>query len=96
LADEKLSNRLLIWFPETKLINNNTFWGVTLCSLVDVHRCWGGTHCLHVEGQRVSKKWVCFLLATGFAYSLILKMWTSIRLNGFTFQKTVFFKNFHH
>jgi hypothetical protein len=30
------------------------FWDVTLCSPVDVHQRFGGTYCLHLQGQKVS------------------------------------------
>jgi hypothetical protein len=71
LADVKLSNRLLIWFPETKLINNTTFWGVTLRSLVDVHRCWGSKSKQEV-GLLLAGYWLCLLIDPEDAGSMVL------------------------
>jgi hypothetical protein len=35
-------------------LKNTIFWDLSSCSLVDVCRCFGGTYCLHLQGQRVS------------------------------------------
>jgi hypothetical protein len=31
-------------------------WDMTLCSLVEVHRCFRGPQCLHLQGQRLNQQ----------------------------------------
>jgi hypothetical protein len=62
------------------------FWDVTPCSPVDDHRCFGGTHCLHLHFQELSQAInkeetcnkallsACFLLLDFLTASFTLKM----------------------
>jgi hypothetical protein len=47
-----------------------TFWSVAPCSLVEVHWLFGGTHCLYLQGRRLSK--ACFLVRPT---SFVLRSW---------------------
>jgi hypothetical protein len=45
-------------------------WDVMPCGLVEAYRCFGGTYCLHLEGQRVRNLFATsFLLVTLLANS---------------------------
>jgi hypothetical protein len=44
-------------------------WNVTLCSLVEVYGCFGGTYCLHNQCRRVSRGSNMPLLAASLACS---------------------------
>jgi hypothetical protein len=41
--------------PTAVTRKSTNFWGVTPCSMVEVHQCFWGTYCLHLQGQRVSQ-----------------------------------------
>jgi hypothetical protein len=30
-------------------------WDVMACSVLEVYQCFGGTYCLHLQGQRLSQ-----------------------------------------
>jgi hypothetical protein len=34
-------------------MKSTVFWDVIPGSLIEVHQCLGGAHCLHLQGQRV-------------------------------------------
>jgi hypothetical protein len=40
---------------KTEIMKCTVFWDVTLCSSGEVYWRFGGTYCLHLQGQRVSK-----------------------------------------
>jgi hypothetical protein len=37
-------------------MKSNIFWDVTPCSLIEVHRRFGGIYCLHIRGRKVSQE----------------------------------------
>jgi hypothetical protein len=67
----KTSCRSKSWPTETNThamtkhaMNNFIIRNETLCGLLNVHRCFGGTYCLHPQGLRESQTAACFLLVT--------------------------------
>jgi hypothetical protein len=45
------------WFQALRAVTTKStiFWGVTPCTLIEVHRSFGRMYCLHVHGRRVSQ-----------------------------------------
>jgi hypothetical protein len=37
-----------------KILKSTIFWEIMLCSLAEVHQCFGGMYCLHLHGWTVS------------------------------------------
>jgi hypothetical protein len=73
----------------TVIMKSSVFWDIMPCTLLKVNWHFGGTCCLHLQGQRISqasnqqergsKEQVallaaCFMLVTCLVYSLTLKM----------------------
>jgi hypothetical protein len=45
------------------------FWIVTLCGLLGRYQCFGGTYCLHLQGQSdVVWKWIVYIWSQGLGY----------------------------
>jgi hypothetical protein len=38
------------------LLKSSGFWDITSCSPLKANRCFGGTCCLHLQGQRISQR----------------------------------------
>jgi hypothetical protein len=36
-------------------MDNIFYWCVTSCSLVEIHRRFGGAHCLYLQGQKINQ-----------------------------------------
>jgi hypothetical protein len=94
-AELELSRR---WLKST------TFWVVTSCSLVGVHRHFGGTHRVHLQGRRVRQArrgrqaepascwflaWLTLQLWTWRRYITPKRRWTPTEVHGVTVQKIV-------
>lgn len=89
-----------VWFEvlTAMILNNNIFWDVAPCSVVEVYGCFWETYCLCFQGGRIRQ---ANRLIPICLYYLILKMEavypskTSVnitRLHGITSQKIVLFK----
>jgi hypothetical protein len=36
------------------VMKSTIFWDITPCSLLRINRCFGGTYCLQLQGQKIS------------------------------------------
>jgi hypothetical protein len=57
-AGAQISHKLNNWEDtvEGTLSKNAIFWDITLCSSIEVYRCFRETHCLHLECLRVRQE----------------------------------------
>jgi hypothetical protein len=49
-------------------------WVMTPYNLVEVHGCFGGMYCHHIQDRRVNKGFICLLRGGCLVYSSVLKM----------------------
>jgi hypothetical protein len=42
-------------------VRSTVFWDTGLCSLVEVYKYFGGTHCLYFQGRRITYSACCLV-----------------------------------